>query len=303
MRGERLIFSYYTGNANQHFSFHQYTAMISKVIPCTFDLHYTRNGLHQHDCFELCFVMEGSGAFYSGGKSYPIKRDTVFVGTPFVEHEIILKGSKPLTLYFFTLSISACAKASKKEYVKQDIIIENFLSKNSIAADHGSHIRAYFEMLSLYINAGGVHGTEQILSAMLMDMLLHLTKSEDHLDFCEISRRRQKVIGYVYKNIQSKITVEDLCALLNLSARGLFYFFKSAFQATPAQYIQSVKMSVATDYLRMGFHIKYIATALGFSEISSFSRTFKMHFGTSPSQYRMKETHSTVAAYKTISKT
>ncbi len=61
--------------------------------------------------------------------------------------------------------------------------------------------------------------------------------------------------------------------------------FYSVYKATPKQYFNSRRMSVAADKLCEGEKVKAVADQLGFASPYSFSKAFKKHFGVSPSRY------------------
>lgn len=88
-------------------------------------------------------------------------------------------------------------------------------------------------------------------------------------------------------NPQQEIVVKDLAKKLKLSLRTFNRRFKNATNQTPTQYIQNVRMRAAGELLQTSnLSITEIAFKSGYQDLPHFTRLFKKHFGTTPSQYR-----------------
>ena len=91
------------------------------------------------------------------------------------------------------------------------------------------------------------------------------------------------------ENLEENITIEELAIEVNMSK---FYFlreFKKLTGNTSYQHIIDVKMSEAKHMLTNNDKsISEIALALGFSDQSHFSNTFKRSVGVSPASFRKK---------------
>jgi transcriptional regulator GlxA family with amidase domain len=65
--------------------------------------------------------------------------------------------------------------------------------------------------------------------------------------------------------------------------------FKSACDTTPWQYLQSLRIEQARKLLETtNTPLEKIVNAVGYEDMSSFTRLFKKMTGLSPSQYRSK---------------
>ena len=282
-----MIFSCNIENERINYSYTKYNVMISKIVfDCTFHYNNPRNGIHMHNYYEVCFVLEGSGEFHCGGESYKINKNTLFIGPPHVNHEIIWSQKEPLKLNYFTFPLSS--NSAKSVLLPQDLIIKDFLNKHNMHADNCTHIRTYFEMLSKYAYCNGKYGTSEIQSTLLIDIMLSLSKAEDLLPLKTDEPIVQEITSFISGNIWTKIVISDICNHVNMSERTIFSLFNKHFGTTPTNYINSLKMSTAVGYLNMGFSVKNVAVLLGFSDISSFSRMFKKYYKESPTRFTEK---------------
>ncbi len=74
-----------------------------------------------------------------------------------------------------------------------------------------------------------------------------------------------------------------------MTERTLIRRFKNACDITPGQYLQSLRIDHARKLLETsGMPLERLISAVGYEDLSSFTRLFKKTTGLSPSQYRAK---------------
>lgn len=95
-----------------------------------------------------------------------------------------------------------------------------------------------------------------------------------------------EVLKYIHENIGSKISVDDLVALIPLSRRLLEGRFKKSMGTSLYDYIIRVRIEKMTQLLYEGASISEAAAELGFSDVKNVSRIFKQIKGITPSEYR-----------------
>jgi AraC-like DNA-binding protein len=101
---------------------------------------------------------------------------------------------------------------------------------------------------------------------------------------------------YFYRRIvQAKLFIDkhyaenvDLNNIADEAYYSKFHFsrkFKEVYQQTPHQYLVSVRVEQAKKLLASGMSVAAVCEAVGFEELSSFSRLFKRRVGLNPSVY------------------
>lgn len=101
---------------------------------------------------------------------------------------------------------------------------------------------------------------------------------------------------YFYRRIvQAKLFIDqhyaenvDLNNIAEEAYYSKFHFsrkFKEVYQQTPHQYLVSVRVEQAKKLLALGMSVAAVCEAVGFEELSSFSRLFKRRVGLNPSVY------------------
>jgi YesN/AraC family two-component response regulator len=91
-------------------------------------------------------------------------------------------------------------------------------------------------------------------------------------------------VYHVQKNYHAKITSDDAARLCGMSPFRFGRAFKDAFGVAFRDYVVSVRLEEAGRLLENPqTSVTEVAYAVGFNDISYFSRMFKRHFGISPS--------------------
>ena len=90
--------------------------------------------------------------------------------------------------------------------------------------------------------------------------------------------------------MQGNVSVDYLAKHLFVSRRYLYTMFKEYKNVSPTEYIQSVRMRVADDYLiTTDFSISKIAELLGYADYTHFTRAYIKYYNVAPSVRRKQE--------------
>ena len=105
------------------------------------------------------------------------------------------------------------------------------------------------------------------------------------------SKHQDELIAATQNQIQlqfsDSIDFALLASELNLSERSLQRRFKSACNLSPLQYQQQIRMNSAKQLLQdSNLSILEVATSVGYSDASHFTRLFKKHYQQSPKTFR-----------------
>ncbi|MED0875718.1 AraC family transcriptional regulator [Bacillus mobilis] len=104
----------------------------------------------------------------------------------------------------------------------------------------------------------------------------------------EYLRRIYKVQDYIESHINDSLSIEELAEVAGFSKFHFHRIFKGIVDEPLSRYVNRLKLERATHLLtyRTDMTITDIAYHFGFTDSAVFSRTFKSHYGISPSQYR-----------------
>jgi len=96
-----------------------------------------------------------------------------------------------------------------------------------------------------------------------------------------------KIVDYIYENITSKITVNDLCTITHLSADYISRLFNQKVGMSITDYIQRKKVEASKSFLLYkDISITDIAAIFDFCNHGYYSKVFKKHTGYSPVEFR-----------------
>lgn len=99
----------------------------------------------------------------------------------------------------------------------------------------------------------------------------------------------QCVLKYIEKNIEKKLTVEELADVMHLHPNYFIRYFKSFFGVSPIRFINNMRMDKAKQMLSEGeLSVSQIAKCVGIDDIFYFSKQFKKYNGYAPTEYRHK---------------
>jgi len=100
----------------------------------------------------------------------------------------------------------------------------------------------------------------------------------------ELLRRITKAKEYIDGNYVSDIDIQTVASESSLSEYHFFRLFKAIFGISPHQYIIRKRLEFSMFLIKQGnYSITDVACRSGFSDIYSFSKSFKNHYGTTPS--------------------
>jgi transcriptional regulator GlxA family with amidase domain len=99
--------------------------------------------------------------------------------------------------------------------------------------------------------------------------------------------RVRRAIAFMHENIGRPFRLDDMAVAAGLSRAHLFEVFRENTGLTPNLYYNALRMERAYDVLpRSEDSMAVIASSLGFSAQSHFSRFFRNNLGIPPSEYR-----------------
>lgn len=94
------------------------------------------------------------------------------------------------------------------------------------------------------------------------------------------------VINEVLDNLTNKdFGVTSLCEIAFLSQSQFARKLKSMTGKTPIDFIRTIRLECALEYLQDGESVSEVGYKVGFDDPVYFSKVFKKHFGFAPSHY------------------
>ena len=113
------------------------------------------------------------------------------------------------------------------------------------------------------------------------------------------SDRLAELPAWIAAHLNDDLSVEVLAARACLCPRHFSRLFKRFFKATPATFVERIRLEEARRCLSNSRHsIAGVASAVGFASADTFRRAFERRHGVSPIAFRRKSRVRDVVAYR-----
>ena len=119
------------------------------------------------------------------------------------------------------------------------------------------------------------------LTARLLDLYVVLTNKENY-----VRKYIDEALEIIHTCYMDELSIKQIAQKLNISHNHLTTLFKVEMNMSPKQYLINYRMEIAANLLSIyKKSIAVVAASVGYPDQFVFSRTFKAHFGASPTQY------------------
>lgn len=145
---------------------------------------------------------------------------------------------------------------------------------------------------SLALSSKYAEFDDPLLQTMLVDQLQHIVASslQKEATISPVQMRLQHLSYLLSQQLHKEWRVEQMAALIYCSSAHLHRLTKQWLDKTPMQHLQILRIERAKQSLEFQHvSINDIALQVGFSDLASFSKRFKVMTGLTPSQYRAKK--------------
>ena len=94
-----------------------------------------------------------------------------------------------------------------------------------------------------------------------------------------------RAIEFVETHLFEKFNIADLVAAARTSQATLFRLFKRDLKVSPIEYARNRRLDEAKTLLKSReYQVSDVALLVGYEDLSSFSKAFRLRFGSPPSQ-------------------
>lgn len=140
-------------------------------------------------------------------------------------------------------------------------------------------------------------GASQMVKNLLEVFLIKLSRRNDALtqrmrrsyviDGVDVPRSVKEILDLLSENLYGRLTVSDIAAKLGKSESTVKQLFTQHFKQGIIHYYNSLKIAEAKKLIREGrYNFTEISDMLAFESPQYFSKSFKLHTGRTPSEYR-----------------
>lgn len=259
-----------------------------------------------HDFWEFICVDKGEVNIQSGTRTITLKKGDIFFHEPNEFHSVhATHGIAPNLVVISFCCNSKAMKHFRKRLFKID---EN---ERHLLADIIAEARHFFDcrlddpyLPNPPLKESDLFGAEQMTRLYLEHFLIHimrriLNKNCTHSKpvkhpvttpkMTKVKSDQEifhRVVTYLEQNLQTHITIEQICKDNMIGRSQLQKIFKAQTSTGIIEYFSSMKINAAKELIRTNrMNFTQISEHLGYSSIHYFSRQFKKITGMTPSEY------------------
>lgn len=235
--------------------------------------------------YMIIYLTEGTGYCLAKGEKIPLNAGDIILWRP----------NEPL--------VFGCTGPSKHYWIHfTGIEIENIINYSKIPENGHCTVGNSKELSTLFcniifelqFNRPSTHimciGYFMQIMATIQNLLLGDTTSIESINESKIL----PAVNYITRNYATSKPLSFYAALCNLSTSHFKVLFTKTLHMAPSAYINQLKLAHTKDLLaNTDLTVAEVAAQAGFNDPLYFSRFFKKHTGTTPSEFRKSSNNAT----------
>ena len=260
-----------------------------------------RKGFHDHDHSEIVIILSGTGHHLFSGKSFPVKTGDVLVIHPGATHAYDHQNLEMVNIIYdirqLYLPILDGASLPLFQLLFPDIREEMPSFGEPVLSLGPKDMEKILSLIrKMKEKFDSPHlGTKLYCLAVFLETAMELCwlYSGGKPEKEEKPFRIGETMAYMNEHYQERISIGQMARKAYTSQRNFFLQFKNATGCTPIQYLIKLRISRATEMLlHTTMSVGEIADRCGFPDSNYFCKTFHVHIGMSPRQYRRENSRS-----------
>lgn len=246
---------------------------------------------HNHDHYEIYFLLEGEAVYYIEEFSYTLRPNDMIIVPPERMHRVF--ASEPNAKFarmFFYISRTAAMNMSTDEF-PFGRIIENAMTANQFLYHFSEEECAWYYNSMLEITDAEDYNTpagELIARCrfiIMMTKLCQTISSSAAVPNQYMSPLVSNAITYINSHYTEPITLSSVAQELFVSKYHLSREFKDYTYITVRRYILAKRIILAKKLMQDGLSSTEACHQCGFQDYSCFFRIFQKETGMSPKQF------------------
>ena len=248
--------------------------------------------MHIHDCYEVYYCISGGRQFLIDNKFYSVGPGDLFIINQFESHMLVDVDGDAHERIVLNLHPNY-VKALSSNVTNLDECFShhpaNFRHKISLSKEQQNRFLYHMDKIT---SAEG-YGCDIVQRASMLELLVLINwlSASNESGSAEPNYKRNHqvddVLAYINQNLSNEISTQQIADQFNMSKSYLCRTFKKATGTTVGKYITARRITIARALLSEGCSVTEAYERSGFTDYSSFFKTFTRIVGISPKKYAM----------------
>ncbi len=245
---------------------------------------------HLHiDWYELTVILDGKGKIYTNSKTeyVEVSEGDIYLSFPADIHTIESDRDAPLKYSFLSFILGGTSFNAPFKNITHDF----YESEKRVFRDRNISILLEL-LLSEFMSAS--YKQEEMMAYLINQILIFTCRSflyqSQNVLPANVSKKEilcYSIMRYIDTNLFHIKNFSDIADYFNYNYSYLSKVFKQTTKMTILDYLSSKKLERAKFLIDEGkLSLTKIAETLNYASIYSFSKSFKYHFGISPTEYK-----------------
>jgi AraC-like DNA-binding protein len=221
-------------------------------------------GPHVRMCWLIHFVVSGTGTYTVNDTAYTVQPGQAFIIKPGDVTTYVADKDDPWYYIWASFDLDSDI-LDGIPYIVDNEEIRNIFADINDNFDFSSENQAFAisHIWKIYGN------------------LVSLTRTNENNSYI------REAVSIIKQQYMNDISVKSISDQLGLDRSYFCNLFKKHVGATPVQFIINYRMQKALKLLNcQKYSVSVIATSVGYSDLFSFSRSFKKYYGVPPQRYK-----------------
>jgi AraC-like DNA-binding protein len=259
--------------------------------------------------FSIKYVVDGTEMYYANGNKYFVSSKEYFIANKHCEGYVEIESRKPVAGICIELSPELLSEVVaghlRPDTSFPDLTLDRFFNTDSFLENKYSASKTFLGKFLLELDAlittrsaGNVQFNNDFyfsLAEKIVEDYIPLFKNLQQVKSVkrdtkkDLLRKLLEAKNNLENCFYAPITIREISKNVGMSEYHFFRLFKTVFGETPHQYLILQRLNYAKRELeRESQSISFLALETGFNDVHAFSKSFKKHFGFSPSQLLKK---------------
>ena len=247
------------------------------------------------------YVASGEEIYYANNKKYIVKQGDYIIGNDFTSSFVKIDHTTEVQGLCIDISPQIITEVAEFHALNGDNLKEFLLSDQFFVNRNNAKNTSLGYSLS-EINRKIIAGTlkndiqqNELFYSLAESIITDQRFVFDHLNKMEfkkvvtneeVFRSLLNAKSYIDAHLLNNLSLEEICLSAGLSKYHFIRLFKTTFGISPYQYQKRKRLDVAKLELISGKDILTVALLVGYADVPTFNKAFKLAFGVTPGSIR-----------------